>query len=138
MPVLVLAVLGVVAVAGHLLVAVPHPLIFHIDIVAVLVAEGQRIVVVLAEVHQSIHILGREPVLQHRLALAVQHPGAVGIDAVVGPQTSQHLLARRKGGASGGQDHQHSLLLRLPQCPDHPGTDAGLSRHHQSAVDVQQ
>ena len=80
MAVLVLAVQAGKAGAAHLFVPSAEGVIAAVGVVAVLKVELQQIVVILAEVHQGVHLLGGQGALVDRRAGAVHHIGPVAGD----------------------------------------------------------
>ena len=98
MPVLILAVQHILTVSGGLFVKLPHCLVFHIDVVVIRKIEGQRIVEILEEVHQRIHLLGGQILTVQKPSLPVQNLGAVGADHVVRLDAAQNLRLDGKAG----------------------------------------
>ena len=87
--VLVLAVQAGKAGALHLVVPAAEVLIAAVGVVGVPEVELQKIVVVLAEIHQGVHLLRDEGALVDRRAGAVHHIGPVAGDGVIKADVSQ-------------------------------------------------
>ena len=90
-PVLVLAVHAGQAAAAHLCVVVAQGLVLTVHIAGIPEIELQRVVVILAEIHQRVHFLVGEGVFRHHSALGIGHTGTVAGNDVIRPDAAQLL-----------------------------------------------
>ena len=111
--------------AAHLFVAAAQGLIAAVGIVPIPEIELQQVVVILAEVHQRVHLLVGEGALIDGGAAAVHHIGAVAGDGVVkadGPQLAR--VSDGGPGPPGAEDELAPCGLHLPHGRLHCGTGA--------------
>ena len=87
--VLIFAVHTVQPDAVHLLIAPVQIFILAVGVAGIPEIELQRIVIILAEIHQRVHFLSGERVLGHDAALAVHHAGTVAGDGIIEPDAAQ-------------------------------------------------
>ena len=136
MAVLILAVLAGQAAAAQLGVEIPEALVFAVGIVAIPEIELQRVVVILAEIHQCVHFLIGHRVLGDDRTVPVHHAGSVVGDGVVEPDAAQLLLVDRAVAAAGAQHKFAACGLHLFHGLDHRRAGAGLTKGNKGIVEI--
>ena len=136
MAVLILAVLAGQAAAAQLGVELPEALVFAVGIVSVPEIELQRVVVILAEIHQCIHFLIGHRVLGDDCTVPVHHAGSVVGDGVVEPDAAQLLLVDHAVAAAGTQHKFAACGLHLFHGLDHRRAGAGLTKGNKGIVEI--
>ena len=104
----------------HVVVAGLEVIVLAVGVVAVLEIELQRIVIILAEIHQRVHLLVGQGVLRNDAALPVQHAGTVAGDGVIKPDAAQLALAvHGRPGPPRAEDELAARRLHLLDGLDH-------------------
>ena len=133
--VLIFAIHAVQPDAVHLPVAPVQIFILAVGVTGIPEIELQRIVIILAEIHQRIHFLGGERVLCHDAALAVHHAGTVAGDGVVEPDAAQLPLEADARISAAGAEHESAACgLQLLHRLDHLLAGLALAKGHQCIV----
>ena len=134
---LVLSVQDMFRVAGAPAVKLPQGGVFRIGIVSVGEGEPHRIVVVLAPVHQRIHLFRLHGVGGQLAAGGIQHLRPVGADEIIRLYPLQHRGVQGMARPAGGQRHQHSLFLRLLQRVSHGPRGGKAAFFYQGSIHIQ-
>ena len=135
-PVLVLAVHAGQAAAAHLCVVVAQGLVLTVHIAGIPEIELQRVVVILAEIHQRVHFLVGEGVFRHHGALGIGHTGTVAGNDVIRPDAAQLLPVHARIGAAGAQRKFHPGGLQLFHGLYHRRAGPRLPEGHQRIIKI--
>ena len=135
-PVLVLAVHAGQAAAAHLCVIVAQGLVLAVHIACIPEIELQRVVVILAEIHQRVHFLVGEGVFRHHGALGIGHTGTVAGNDVIRPDAAQLLPVHARIGAAGAQRKFHPGGLQFFHGLYHRRAGLRLPKGHQCIVKI--
>jgi len=133
--VLILTVHAVQSGAVHHFVSRVKILILAVGVAGIPEIELQRIVVILAEIHQCVHFLVSERMLCHDGAGLVHHAGTVAGNGVVEPDAAQ--LTREVDAREGAACAEHKLTaccLQLPDLFDHRRAGLRFAEGHQRVV----
>ena len=104
----------------HVVVAGLEVIVLAVGVVGVLEIKLQRVVVILAEIHQRVHLLVGQGVLRNDAALPVQHAGTVAGDGVIKPDAAQLALAvHGRPGPPRAEDELAARRLHLLDGLDH-------------------
>ena len=106
MPVLILAVHAVQPGAVHHLIAGVQILVLAVGVIGIPEVELQRVVIILAEIHQHIHLLAGKRMLGYYVALPVHHAGAVAGNGVVVPDSAQLVFVPDTRVGAAGAEHE--------------------------------
>ena len=108
MPVLILAVHTVQPGAVHHLITGVQILVLAVGVIGIPEVELQRVVIILAKIHQHIHLLAGKRMLGYYVALSVHHAGAVASNGVVVPDAAQLAFVPDAGVGAAGAEHKLS------------------------------
>ena len=135
-PVLVLAVHAGQAAAAHLCVVVAQGLVLTVHIAGIPEIELQRVVVILAEIHQRVHFLVGEGMFRHHGALGIGHAGSVAGNDVIRPDAAQLLPVHARIGAAGAQRKFHPGGLQFFHGLYHRRAGLRLPEGHQRIIKI--
>ena len=111
--------------------------VFAVGVVGVAEIKLQRVVVVLAEIHKGIHLLGGQGVFGHDAAGAVHHTGTVAGNGVIKADAAQLAFALDGGPAPpGAEDEPAAGRLHFLDGFDHGCPGHALAEGHKGVVVV--
>ena len=106
MPVLILAVHAVQPGAVHPLIAGVQILVLAVGVIGIPEVELQRVVIILAKIHQHIHLLAGKRMLGYHVALPVHHAGTVAGNGVVVSDAAQLVFVPDARVGAAGAEHE--------------------------------
>ena len=106
MPILIFAVHAVQPGAVHHLIAGVQILVLAVGVIGIPEVELQRVVIILAKIHQHIHLLAGKRMLGYYVALSVHHAGAVAGNGVVIPDAAQLVFVPDARVGAAGAEHE--------------------------------
>ena len=134
--VLILPVEAGQAAFRHGIVKSLQGVVLAVGIIGVPVVELERVVIVLAEIHESVHFLVGQRVLGHDGAVFVHDTGPVAGDGIIEPDAAQLLLMDDAVAAPGAEHESAARRLKLFHGLDHRRAGLRFPERHKRIVEI--